>query len=276
MLHQSVKMQMHEMMRKKTVVFTFFVLLILVMINFYTNMFYYRDTKYVNIMFDPIKLLTLANDSTIGHFLMGYYPLLVVFPTACAYLADKGTRVKVYIETKTGKKNYWYGKLITVFLVTFLVFTIPFLLEVALDGICFSMKAAGDPSNFSYLRAIENTNQYLFYQLYVSHKVLYAIWMTCLFGIVSGILAMFNFAVTTLPIFKYKIFTFFPIYILMYIVSLADQALQMHGGMNYLLVLRMFQWKATMKYTVWAALLVLLLLVSVLLVKFKTIKDDLI
>ena len=99
MLIYSIKMQLSELFRKKTVVFTFFILLFFVLANFYQNMFHnlYQDeeVKYISQMYDPIKLLTLSDWSTIGYFMMEYYPLLVVLPTACAYLTDNCIKNRV-------------------------------------------------------------------------------------------------------------------------------------------------------------------------------------
>ena len=132
MFLNSIKMLLLEMLRKKTVVFTFFLVLAFVMANFYHNMFNNNEIQYISQMYDPIKMLTLSDWSVSGYFFMEYFPLLVVVPTSCAYLTDRDTKMKIYIESKTGKGYYWYAKLIVVFLTTFLIFTIPFFIEIML------------------------------------------------------------------------------------------------------------------------------------------------
>lgn len=281
MLMHSIKMQLSELFRKKSAAFTFFILFFFVLTNFYQNMFHNlyqnEEVKYISQMYDPIKLLTLSDWSTIGYFMMEYYPLLVVIPTACTYLTDKNTRIKTYIVSRTGSKNYWYGKTISVFLITFFVFTVPFLIEILLECICFYMQSAGDPSNFEFLQTIERENQYFLYQLGVPHKILYAILLTVLFGSVSGILAVFNFAVSTLPFFKYKIFTFFPVYILFYLISVLEKGLGLGYTLNYYFILRMYNVTAmNYNFLVYFVFLMLLLFVSLIFIKIKTIRDDLI
>lgn len=275
MFLNSIKMLLLEMLRKKTVVFTFFLVLAFVMANFYHNMFNNNEIQYISQMYDPIKMLTLSDWSVSGYFFMEYFPLLVVVPTSCAYLTDRDTKMKIYIESKTGKGYYWYAKLIVVFLTTFLIFTIPFFIEIMLSGICFDFHSAGDPSNFPYVQIIEYENQYFLSQLWLNHRVLYGIVMTCFFGIVSGVLAMFNFSITTLPFFKFKIFTFFPIYILFYIISFFTKLLNLDYTINYFFILRMFNLKEK-NYIVYAVFLLILLIISFLLIKIKTVKDDLI
>lgn len=266
---KSIRMQMQEMLRKKTVVCTFFIVLAFVMVNFYMNLKKYAEIQYVSQMPDPFKLLTLSTWSPRGYFLMVYLPILIVLPTACSYITDRDTRVKIYIESRVGSKNYWYGKLISVFLTTFLVFVIPFMLEIILSCICFDCSAVGDPSNFSYLQTIEKENQYLLSNLWLSNRVLYSVLMICLWGAVVGILAVFNFSFTTLPFFKFKVFTFFPIYILFYLIG----GIKLSFTTNYFFIMRLFDRKAK-NYLVYGIFLAVLSLFSVILIHIKSRKDD--
>ncbi len=275
MVINSLRMQLAEMVRKKSVVITFFVLFAFVLANFFVNMFEYKEITYISQMFDPIKVLTLSEWSVSGYFMMEYYPILVVIPTACAYFTDKNTRVKIFIESKTGKESYWFAKAISVFITTFLVFTIPFLLEIVLEVICFSMNAMGDPSGFQFIKSIESENQYLLYELWVDNRIVYAIIMTILFGVVSGILALFNFAISTLPFFNYKIFTFFPIYVLFYFVSIFESLIDTDYTLNYFYILRMFNTEPK-NNMVYFMFLFVLVVISFIIIKFKSIKDDLI
>ena len=71
---KSIRMQMHEMLRKKTVVCTFFILLAFVMVNYDSNLNRYAEIQYVTQMQDPIKLLTLSTWSPRGYFLKGAAP----------------------------------------------------------------------------------------------------------------------------------------------------------------------------------------------------------
>lgn len=274
MLLKSVRMQMSAIIRKKTVIFTYFVLLAFVMINFFVNVFRNADVHYITQMYDPIKMLTLSDWSVCGHFMMEYYPLLVVIPTATVYLVDRDTRIKVYLQSKLGSGNYWFGKMLTVFMITFLIFTLPFLQELILNVLCFDMQSAGDPSNISYLNVIEKENRYFLSAVFLKNKILYAVINIILFGLVSAVLAVFNFSVTTLPVFRYKIFTFFPIYILFYLITLVDRFVNVDYTINYFFILRMFN-TVKKNYTVYFLFFVLILCISLLLVWRKSKKDDL-
>lgn len=273
MLIRSIKMQMSEMLRKRIVIFTYLVVLVFMSVNFLNNMINNKEVEYVTQMYDPIKLFTLSDWSVIGHFFMEYFPLLVVLPTACAWLTDRDTRVKVYIQSRVGNTCYWYGKMICVFFTTFLIFTVPFFIEIILSCLCFSLKSAGDPSNFSYLQTIEGESRYFLSQIWLNHRILYAIIMILFFGIVSGILSVFNFSITTIPVFKYKIFTFFPIYILFYLISLAAAITGVGYTVYYAFILRVFN-ISPKNWMVYGLFLLCLACVSVFMINFKTKRDD--
>lgn len=274
MFLNSMKMQITGMMEKRAVKITFFLLFVFVIVNFFVNMMNYYEVQYVSQMYDPIKVLTLSTWSISGYFMMQFYPILVVIPTASEYFVDKETGVKIYIESKIGRKNYWYSKGVTVFLITFIIFTVPFLIELLLEGVCFSLDASGDPSGFQYIQTIENERGYIFYPLFLKHKFLYAIFMPVLFGLVSGVLALFNFAISTLAFIKYKIFTFIPIYILFYLLLIMERLLGAGYTFNYFHILRLFS-SEPQNYFCYMLFLLVLVIVSCIILKIKTLKDDL-
>ena len=151
MFLRSVRMQTAGILRKKTAAVTYLLLMGFMLVNFFSNLWQNHEVQYVTQMFDSVKILTLSDWSYSGFYMRTYFPILVVLPTACSYLSDRQTRIQVYIEARTGRTSYWMGKLLAVFLATFIIFTLPFLLELALNIICFGLKPMGDPSNFPYL-----------------------------------------------------------------------------------------------------------------------------
>ena len=135
------------------------------------------------------------------------------------------------------------------------------------------MSSIGDPSNFQYYQTIESENQFFLSKILLSSRVLYAITMTMLFGIISGILAVFNFSLTSLRFFKFKIFTFFPIYILFYLIETIEKFKMPEYTLNYFFILRMFN-ISTKNNLLYAMFLMCLLLFSIILIGAKAKKDD--
>jgi hypothetical protein len=112
------------------------------------------------------------------------------------------------------------------------------------------------------------------YKLLVKNRELYAIVMTLLFGFVTAILAVFNYALTTLKMFKFRIFTFFPIYILFYLISFVSRFLTVTYSTEYFFILRMFNIKEKNIF-VYATFLFVLLIISNAVIELKIRKDEL-
>lgn len=275
MFWYSFTAQFSEMIRKKTTVFTFFLLFIISMINFWVNMVTNYKMGDITQMYDTIKCITLSEHSTLGYYLIQFYPLIVVLPTACAYLTDRDTRMSIYIESRVDNKCYWYSKLLSVFVVTFVVFSVPFILELIISLMSFGTSPIGDPTNVEFLFMMENEQEYFLNNLFLNNKVIYVIVMIMMFGIVSGILAVFNFSVVSLPFFKYKIFAFFPIYVLLYIISFVEKVLRKPYTFNYNFILKIFPVKE-MNYPVYLMFFAFLIMVSLLLIKIKIKRNEII
>lgn len=269
MLIQSIRTQLSHILRSKSSVFVSFVLLVAVAINFIENMNRNYEALYVTEMYDLVKALTLSDWTRVGYFFMQYYPLLVVVPTAGVYISDKKSGVDTYIKSRVGDKNYLFGKMISVFLATLIIFFIPFFVELILSIICFDIRSLGDPSGFEYWQTIERDGDYFLSNIYLSNRILYATIMTGLFGLVSAILATFNFAVTTLPIFKFRLTTYFPIYILFYIIGIVENIVKPKFTMYYAFILRMFEVTKEKNYFIYAIFLLGLLGISALLIWLK-------
>ena len=273
MVVKVLKMQISSMLRKKETVLTFFIVMAFMFFIFYYNMCLNYKVGNISQMRDFVKMLTLSDWTISGYFFTNFLPLLVVIPTACSYIADRDTRIKLYMEARCGKRTYWYSKLLSVFIVTFLIFTIPFLIEIIMSAICFNISSNGDPSLFGYYQTIENDANYELASLYINNKILYAIVMTLIFGIICGILATFNFAVTTIPIFRFRIFTFFPIYILLYVIIFIERVAKPDFTINYMLIIRMFA-SGSRNYMVYGIFLVALIIASLSMINIKIRRDE--
>lgn len=240
MLIKSVGLQMKHILNRKEAIFTWFVLLGFVSWNFIINIMQNQSAVYVSQMYDPIKTLTLSTWSARGYFLMSLYPLLIAIPTSTAYLNDRKSGEMVYLNARFGCKKYMRGKFFAVCIATFVIFTLPFLMEIILCGICYSKESAGDPSNFEYIQTVGDVKHYFAYEIFTRNKFLYAVVCTLIFGVASSIFAGFNYAVSTFGFVKYSIFTFFPIYILFFLIRFFDSAVKCPFTTNYFFILRMF------------------------------------
>lgn len=223
MLSRSIQMQWRMIWERKIAKILLFLFFCVVLINYFHNVLTYKGTDIVD-MYHPMKLLTLSNYSEFCFYLLQYYPLFVVIPAGFSLFADHRCNQYIFLQSRVGARNYYLGKLIAVFCVTFTVFTVPFLIEILLNCLAFPMAATGDPSNLGFYHEtyIGITNMYLFSSLYYQSPYMYAVFFTLAFGVASGILAMFTIAISTFPI-KYRVLLFLPVYLLLYGIGLLKQ-----------------------------------------------------
>lgn len=276
MLSQSISMQLRIIWERKIATLLFFLLICLMLVNYFHNVMTYKGTDIVE-MYHPMKLLTLSSFSEYSYYLSQYYPLLVVIPAGFALFADKTLNQYIFIQSRVGAKNYYLGKLIVVFLVTFIVFSVPFLIEILLNCLAFPISATGDPSNNEYYSEvyIELTNMYLFSSLYHQSPYLYAIFSILVFGVLSGVLAMFTVAISTFPI-KFKVLLFLPIYLLLHGVAMIKQKVpSLTFDTNYFFYLRFYEplRNSTDSLIAFFTFIIFIFSLSILIVFFKMRKD---
>lgn len=274
MLLRSIQTQCSILFNRKSVMFTYFVLQCAVIVNFFMNIRENVRMQYVTEMYNPIKVLTLSDWSITSYYILSFLPILIAIPTALSYLPDRDSRIRVYMEGRCGSADYWYGKVIAVFLVTLFVFTVPFLTELIMCGICYSPVSNNDPSNVSYVAMIGDEGGFFLTEFFFKNQYAYAVLCILLFGIVMGILGVFNFAVSTLPFMKFRIFAFFPVYVLLYGIDIVTKAVEPEYTTYYLFILRMFDFQQK-NYMVYLCFLILLLGVSLFIVWRNTRKDNL-
>ena len=103
------------------------------------------------------------------------------------------------------------------YFVTFVVFTIPLLIEMGLNCIAFPLEANGNMyGNGIYTNNyVDSVSRYMFLGLFKISPYLYAFISIIFFGLVSGVLSMFTVAISMF-FSKYKILLLLPVYVLLY------------------------------------------------------------
>lgn len=267
-------MQLKVIWERKIATITFFILLTLMLVNYFYNVFTYQGTDIID-MYHPMKLLTLSNYSEYGFYLLQYYPLIVIIPAAFSFFADKQSQELIFIQSRVGAHHYYWGKILGVFLVTFFVFTVPFLVEIGLNSLAFPITAMGDPSNINTYELISAVNMYLFSNLYVYSPYLYAVFFTLVFGIFSGILAVFTVAISTFSI-KFKVLLFLPVYALLYLLGAIKQLIPaITVETNYFFYLAFYYpiRNSTESVITLFSFMIVVLVISILIVSIKLRKD---
>jgi hypothetical protein len=221
MNYKSITHQVHFALRQKNAVFTFYFLMAIVLLNFTLNVFAFQGRDIIE-MYQPLKTLLISfnrvyHNADMTLFLIQLYPVLVVCPAGFILLSEKNRKEDILLLARVGSINYYKCKLIAAFLVTTVVFTVPFFLELILSCASFPIAATGDFSEVSQYDPsyLEMVRRYLFPALYIYNPYLHAIIGIVVFGLFSGILGMFTVALSAVLNIRYKILLFLPVFIIL-------------------------------------------------------------
>ena len=147
MLVRTTRSQIAFMLRQKEGVFTFWVLMLLVMVSFAGNCWAFRGSDILELVHTTkMGLLSWNRTSYNADMTMRFvqlYPLLVVCPAGFVLAKERGTQEHVLMITRMGSKVYYFSKLISAFVVTAVVFALPFLMEIVIHIIAFSLSVCG-------------------------------------------------------------------------------------------------------------------------------------
>lgn len=206
---------------QKSAAITFYILLAIVLTNFVSNVFEFQGRDLIE-MYHPAKLLVTSYDYinyNAARFvlLVRLIPVLVVCPAGFILLSEKNRKEHLLLIGRIGAARYYSCTMISAFIVTALVCTTPFLLELLLNCVSFPLDAIGDfwESNFYDATYIEMTQRYLFFDVYLWNPYIYAVVGMLFMGLFFGIMGMFTVAISAVLNIRYKIFLFLPVFFLL-------------------------------------------------------------
>lgn len=144
-------------------------------------------------------------------------PLLICIPAALSLAKEQHTGESVLMVSRLGARTYLFSKVTAVFVVTVLVFSVPFFIELALNCISFPLTATGDLGNGSVYEPeyIETTKNYLFYPIYRISPYLYTVVGILHFGMVMGLLAAATTTFSALVRVKFRVVLLLPVFLLL-------------------------------------------------------------
>lgn len=217
-MFKAVKSQTAFLLKKKEAIFVFYVLLIMVIFNFIGNVLDFQGRD-VAVMFQPMRFLLLSYDrvnwnATNTFLLIQLYPLLVVYAAGFSLAREYQIGIRVYLVSRLGNFKYHVSRYLSVFLVTMIIFTVPFLLEIFLNCMSFPLSATGNLANLSFYDSNyrNGLDHYFMKSICLYSPYLYAVIGTLLFGAVSGLFGVFTVAVSSFIKVKYNVFLFLPVY----------------------------------------------------------------
>ena len=240
----------------------FGLLLALMLNNFVENVLEHQGTEVV-LMYHPMKLLSLSYDKTnykadTMMLLVQLVPLLICIPAALSLAKEQHTGASVLMASRLGSRTYLFSKVTAVFVVTTLVFSLPFLLEIVLNCVSFPLKATGDLANWTIYddEYIQTTQHFLLYPLYRLSPYLYAVVETIRFGATMGLLAAATLTLSALVRVKFRVLLLLPPFLLLQLSAYLSQS--QYFDVYWANYVTLFHGEARNDLVYWAAVAVLL------------------
>lgn len=276
MLIKSILMQYRIIIEKKNYYFIMLSVFCCVLLNYFSNLFKYAGRDILD-MYQPMRLLLLANSGIYYRFFALLYPIIILVPAAFSFMFDQDVNEQVFIQSRTNVRDYYLGKIVATFIVTFNVFTIPLLVEILLNSIAFPSNATGLLSNQSIYDevSLHLLQKLLLPSVYAYSSIIYSIIFTVIFGIFTGIIACFALSLSMLLNFKFKALLFLPTYTFFYILNTIQYVIpNFEYTTNYYNYFDMFDGlkKSFLGYIVLA---LCISIISLILVVHKSRKDSL-
>ena len=213
---------------------SFGVLLALALNNFVENVLEFQGTDAL-LMYHPAKLLSLSHNKSYYAadtilMLVQLVPLLICIPAALSLAKEQHTGESVLMVSRLGARTYLFSKVTAVFVVTTLVFSLPFFLELALNCISFPLKATGDlgHGNVYDPEYIETTKNFLFYPIYRISPYLYAVVGILHFGMVMGLLAAATTTLSALVRVKFRVVLLLPAFLLLQLTTYLSKSVPVY------------------------------------------------
>lgn len=207
---------------------TFFVLFLVMLLNFVLNVLYFRGYDVIE-MYHPMNILSLSYDRTslnadAALLLVQLLPLLVGWPAGLALAADRGIGADTMLVARLGRKLYVTSKLTAVFIATAIVFSVPFLLEIVLNCLSFPLTATGNLAGIDVFDSdyAEMLGNYLCPWLYRFSPYLAAVLGTIGFGLFAGLLACVTASLSLFVRIRFRVFLLLPVFILLYAINSSE------------------------------------------------------
>lgn len=209
----------------------FSILFLSIIVNFIGNvMKYWQKELAVRPSFLEISVLSETNK--IGWYLVVFFAFLVVLPGGMSFAVDRKTREDILWCTRCGgRRNYMISRMISVFLITFLCFVIPLLIELLLNFLAFPMEARGNfNSGNLYTESYDSViKPYFMFYSYFFHPVRYAMVRIGITGLMAGMLSLIPLACSCV-FSKYYAYLLVPVYL---ILSLLQKTTFRFFGMKF-------------------------------------------
>lgn len=171
-------------------------------------------------LYHPAILSAINSDARFAALFATWFPILAVLPAGFSLAGEQKAGTDIFLMTRAGARNYYSSKLLAGFLVSFLTFTIPFLLEVVFHLIIFPQGGGNTMTGWPMYSPtyLEYSGRFVFGGLYRISPYLYYAVHLLLLGMFAGCGAVFVLGISTFRL-KFQALLFVQLYLFLYVVG---------------------------------------------------------
>lgn len=213
-----IRSQFYLMIHSKNFWFSFWCMFLYSCITYLYQVFSRQDVNSSDMLQGSSLFVGWARAPFSKYFVI-LFPFILTITWSFSYFEENTCGVCLYSILKSGRKRYYFAKLLLGFAGNFLIVAIPYFINIFLNFITFAENGNtvyGNKIDPIYYRNLVPGTHFPFVNVYMEHEMLYIIMYTLYLSCLAGVLGVFSCAVAGF-IKKNKVFIFIPLYLLFYI-----------------------------------------------------------
>lgn len=237
MIKEYLKYNLRLMWKRKSFQFVFWGMILLCIVQpVYYVIKYWGSYIYELPSADTLYIANSGSD--IWSYIQQLFSFLIVLPFGFSYLDEKKFGVNLYLQSRGERKAYYYSQLIACFIGTAMVILLPFLINIALNGIIFPINgndyiSTYDAYDYNWCSKIMGNGfkdktlfqGHILKSIFIEHPQLYNVIYALIGGISSGVMGMFVYAISIL-VEKNRIWVLIINYLFFSVFTVLDRVIE--------------------------------------------------
>jgi len=229
-----------------------------------------------------LKYLAHGNE-----YLLMLYIFILLFPFSFSYIKEQKLAINSIIQARCNVKQLYITNLICCFLGTFIVFMVPFVIEMLINKIvffnCTGLLSGAAKYSYAHSATISGDNVFAntvskgvpLLALFIKHTFAYNLLFAFIFSSFCGLMAVFIYCISKY-MRKLSILLFLPLYLINFLMDKLDSIMD-YDGKKYLnlrmsdyITIESFYGKSYLYFLI----LIVLFLSIIAIITLKTIHSD--
>ena len=203
-MYRQIKMELKNCINQMELKFIFSILWCISIGGFIINCFMYKNSYYQFLRAANENFILVSTSTrAIIIVLALFFPLLAMRIYSGSFKKEERSNLTQLIILRTSKKRYIWSKAIAIFIITFLSFLIPLLINQLLCYLTFPIEGFDNRwalPNYDLIRRYENTDLFDFFR--IQYPFIYNLLYILIYSTLGGIIALLAYGVNFVQKFK--------------------------------------------------------------------------